>query len=290
MAEVTIRVTGFDGSDTVTIIGDSAGEDGIWLETDVEGFMDLESESFTRAISGRAGQQRLGHRLKARVLNFRVAIEHGEGKGNSWHERDNRWRKLWDRDKQSTIQVTSRDGTRELKVVLEEIKVDTRFDPHTNEVTSVTMSVVADDPFWYDHSNKVEMLIGLSQDVDISVPAANPTDRVLFPKFVLEGSGRWTIPDFGLDFHHPSYIQLPHMDNTNEMFTVDQDPAARQVVSNINPNVWRLMRGRRFRGGIPRRVGDMKMRVRVDVNDVSVGSRRILILLPRAYERPWGDV
>lgn len=279
-----IEVFGFAG-DQVTIVGDHAGKEGIWLESDVSGLVDPKASFITRAPANRPGQRLISYRILERTLTFKVCIENGFGGGSSWEERDARWRRLWAFDKYTTIRVTTRKGYRELKCRLEEIEVDTRYDPHVNSATSVIMTVTADDPFWYGPEEVHTVTVSPGRATTITVPVANPTENPVFPIWVLEAPGTWTIPDYDELYKKQRDVTLPTT-APGQTLLVNQDPASRQIEVADQSLFWARMNGVRFKGAIPPRTDEMKFQVSL----VGSGPLEAQLRLKRPYSRPWGEV
>lgn len=284
--ETVIEIIGVNG-DQVILAGEETGVDGMWLASELSGFYDPEIQSNTKRRANRAGTKFVSHRILERTVIFNVGIENGEGFGNTWRERDARWRRLWDYDRYATIRVTTDEGTRNLSVRLESIEVDTKYDPDTNEVTNVTMTVVADDPFWYAPPLIEEIVVNGS--VALVVDRANPTGNPIFPIWVLEAPGKWLLPDLEFDKNNvPSVyneVYLPEL-KAGEHLLVNTDPAERQLTSANGSNVWGRMNGVRFANPIPPDTGRIEYWIAVDSN----APRQAQLRLERPYNRPWGRV
>lgn len=277
--ETVVEIVGVNG-DVVVLAGENVGVDGMWLASDLEGFYDPQIKVNARAVSNRPGIEYLSHRVLERTLLFKVTIANDEGPGRTWRERDTRWRRLWAHDRYATIRVVTDEGERTLKVRLEEIEVDTEYDPHKNSATDVTMTVVADDPFWYAPEEKFDVLV--NGTATISVLRSNPTENVIFPVWVLEAPGTWTIPDWGPD-HPEKVVTLPEV-RPGSHLVVDTDPAARQLVASDQDPVWPRMNGVRFRGEVPGYTNRIDFKISVD----SGSPRSAQLRLKRPFNRPWG--
>lgn len=281
--ETVVEIIGVNG-DSVVIAGEDTGEEGIWLRTDISGLYDPEIQSVTKPLANRSGTRFLSHRILERTLIFSVDIAHDEGAGNSWRERDSRWRRLWSYNEYTRIRVTTDEGARTLRARLEEIEVDTRFDPHVNKVNSVLMTVKADDPFWY--APEAVYNVTVNGSASIRVPYANPTSNPVFPVWVLEAPGDWTIPDY--DTSGPSIdtkaVPLPRLFSHT---VVDTDSAARQLADTDNTPVWARMNGVRFRNFLAPWTGEVVFQISL-AN--SSGPKDAQLRLKRPFNRPWGDV
>lgn len=278
--ETVVEIIGVNG-DSVVLAGENTGVDGIWLDSEVEGLYDPEISTVTKSPANRPGSRFISHRVLERTLIFRVTVENGEGPGNTWRERDTRWRRLWAYDRYATVRVTTDEGSRELKARLTEIEVDTTYDPHVNQATTVVMTVVADDPFWYAPDEVHEVVVNGS--ATIRVPYANPTGNPVFPVWVLEAPGQWTVPDFSPE-EPTKMVQLPNLPAASSHLVVDSDPAARQLAAADNTPVWNRMNGVRFRNPIEPWTWEMEFPISV----VSNAPRSAQLRLKRPYNRPWG--
>lgn len=278
MVEASITVVGVN-KDTVTIAGPNAGTEGIWLASEMEGFFDPEIKAVTKAPGNRPGVRFVSHRILERTLIFNVTVLNDD-KG-SWSARDSRWRKLWAYDNYTQIKVQVPGGkVRTLLARLEEIKVDTKYDPHVNAATDIQMTVVADDPFWYEDEFTASATV--PGTYTFNVESANPTSNPVFPVWVLEGGTTWTIPDFRstgtVDIKLPSFA-------AGENTVVDTDPGARQLMSQSNTPVWARMNGVRFSGPLPA----FKDRLLATVKS-SVSGKTAQLRLKRPFNRPWGEI
>lgn len=277
-----LEVIGYKG-DRVTLAGDDAGKEGIWLATDLEGFVDPAVSTVTKAAASLPGQRFISHRVLERRIVFKVTILNDD---DSWEDRDARWRRLWSFGAYTTLRVTTEKGHRDLKCRLEQIEVDTRYDPHVMGATDVIMTVVADDPFWYAPDVVRNVVVAPGSSASITVDVANPTENYIFPKWVLEAPGTWTIPDYRMDSSSFFDVTMPAAE-VGQGLVVDQDPASRQVEAEDNSLFWGKMNGVRFRGAIPPRTDKLVFEVSLADTDAT---RSAQLRLPRPYSRPWGEV
>lgn len=277
--EAVVEIIGVNG-DVVVLSGDNVGIDGMWLASDIKGFYDPEIKVNTRSISNRPGTEYLSHRILERRVIFTVTIANDEGPGRTWRERDARWRRLWGYNRYTSIRVITDEGERTLRARLEEIEVDTEYDPHKNEATDVLMTVVADDPFWY----APDELYGVTVNGTATIPVllANPTSNPVYPIWVLEAPGKWTIPDWSPEKPNRE-IPLPEIYG-NSHIVVDTDPAARQLMSVNQDPVWARMNGVRFRNALPEYTGKVDFKISVQ----SDRPRQAQLRLKRPFNRPWG--
>ena len=244
----------------VQLAGPLAGEDGVWLATDVVGLLDPASEAVSKPLGNRPGSRLVSTRVVERTLTFRVTVE---GSGLEWSSRDAAWGSLWDYNEYTGIFVTTEySGTRFLKARLSSMEVDTEYDPHVNGATDVVMEVVADDPFWYSYN---------TTDPTALHKTATGTSPVLnfdFRNLMYSGRKGKTYPviEFWgatgtpvLKIETPTWQQsfyLPKV--SNETFTVSTDPMARQIQPDT---VWRRANGVRYTARVPLEFETMKISV-----------------------------
>lgn len=281
--ETVVEILGVNG-DTVVLAGEDTGTDGMWLATGLEGFYDPEISTVTKSPANRPGTRFVSHRILERTITFKVTVANDEGPSDSWRARDARWRRLWAYDEYTTIKVTTDEGARALRARMAEIEVDTNYDPHVNGATDILMTVVADDPFWYAPDEVYSVTVGAAP-VTIRVPEANPTENPVFPVWVLEGGGTWTVPDYstknGVVVKHA--VTLPEI-TTTEHLVVNSDPIARQLLSHDNTPVWARMNGVRFRNHLGPYTGPVDFKVSVK----SGKPKQAQLRLKRPFNRPWG--
>lgn len=282
--EAVIEVIGVNG-DRVILSGEEVGVDGMWLASKLDGFFDPEIKTVTKRRANRPGTKFISARLLERTITFKITIENGSGFGETWRERDARWRRLWSHEQYSTLRVTTDEGSRNLKVRLEEIDVDLDYDPHTNAATDVLMTVVADDPYWYGPDYVVNLVVATSASV--TVQRTNPTGTPIFPIWVLEAPGSWIVPDYDTSVTPiiKKTVPLPALES-GEHVVVNTDPAVRQLVSQNKTPVWARMNGVRFRNPIAPYTDSVTFNLRLTAS----GPRTAQLRLPRPYTRPWGMV
>lgn len=280
--ETVVEAIGYNGKDSVVLAGEQTGKDGMWLATDVEGLMDPEVQTQTRSPANLPGTRYVSHRIIERTLIFKVTIANDSEPGGTWRERDTRWRRLWSYGDYSTIRVTTDQGARDLQVRLQEITVDTEFDPHVNSATDVTMTVVADDPFWYETPAVKEVTVAAGATSSITITETNPTGNPVFPIWVLEAPGQWAVSDWSAA-DPDKMLTLPSL-GSGAHLVVDTDPAARQLRSATQDPVWARMNGVRFRNEIPPYTGKVTFKVK----NVSGVARSAQLRIPRPFNRPWG--
>lgn len=279
--ETVMEVIGYNG-DKVTIAGSQAGTEGIWLAMDVEGLVDPEVDIITKAVGARPGAKLISHRIVERTLVFKVTIENDEN--DSWASRDDRWRSLWAYDKPSEIKVTTTQwGTRTLTVYLNEIEVDTEYDPFVNGSTDVTMTVTAYDPFWYAPELVQEKTPDASGKYTFTFSTyLNPTTNPVFPKYVMSGPGTYNVR---ANYGAGTVVRIPVTLLEGEEVVVNTDPGSRQIVEANGVPVWSRMNGARFRDPIPPKYNQRQM----ILTSTGAEGKAVQLRITQPYNRPWGN-
>lgn len=280
--ETIIEIIGVNG-ETATIAGPRAGDKGVHLAPDLSGFVDPEVKVQSETPANLPGGRYVSHRIQIRHISFVVEIENDGSGSGSWGYRDSEWRKMWAYDRPATIAVTTRDGTRTLEAYLEHIEVVTEIDPHIQPINRVIMTVVAYDPFWWGEEEVHSLTLGNGTGT-ISVKDANPTDQPLFPIWVVEAPGTWTLPDysFGPELADRT-VELPEL-AVGEDTVVNTHPAERQLASANDTQVWARMGGVRFRHPIPPYTEEVDF----EVSRSGAGTGEVQLRLRRPFSRPWG--
>lgn len=266
-----------------TVAGPRAGDRGVFLAPEVSGLLDPEVKVVSETPANFPGGRYVSHRIQARHVQFAVDIyDDGPGPASQVF-RESEWRKAWAYDRPTEIKVTTVDGTRTLYAHLESSETVTKYDPHEEEVVRVIMNVVAYDPFWWGEDDVYE--VTGTGDMEVTVPAANPTDQLVWPIWVVEGGATWTLPDYS--FTDASLadrrVELPSL-AADEHVVVDTNPMARQLSSETNTPVWQRMNGKRFRHPIPEWTGG----VTFQISRVGSGEGSAQLRLRRPFSRPWG--
>lgn len=281
--ETVIEVTGVNG-ETAMLAGPRAGDKGVHMAPGLAGFMDPEVKVQSETPANLPGGRYVSHRTQIRRISFVVEIENDGSGSGSWSYRDSEWRKMWAYDRPSYITVTTRDGTRTLEAYLEYIEVDTEIDPQIQPINRVIMTVAAYDPFWWGDEEVHELTLG-SGTGTITVKDANPTDQDVWPVWVVDAPGTWTLPDYS--FTDPGLrgrrVQLPNL-GAGEHTTVNTLPSERQLTSDNGTQVWARMNGRRFRHPIPPYTGQIDF----EVSRTGSGTGKAQLRLKRPFSRPWG--
>jgi hypothetical protein len=214
MQKTVVELEGVDGS-WWTLAGPGAGEQGVYLATDVSGLYDPPVKAVYEEPGNWPGARYLNHRILKRDILFGVEILHG--KMDSWLSRESEWRKAWAFDKDCKLHITTEEsGTRYLHVRLAESpEVDMFTDPNLRGINRTVMACVALDPFWHEddvvHSavtvedtrfdpNELQLpwpwpqkelpkeTLWIEVDCTDCRGGLNPTDQYIFPIWTVPGS------------------------------------------------------------------------------------------------------
>ena len=225
-----VELEGVNG-EWFTLAGPQAGDQGVYLATDVKGLHEPPVKVTYEEPGNYPGSRYLNHRVLRRDITFAVHIL--DDRGDSWMSRDSEWRKAWAFDRDCKLHITTEEfGTRYLKVRLgESPEVSLFSDPNENTINQAVMVVIAGDPFWYEDDvvysaltlndtsfhpsllpNPFEWDSLPKETLTISVDPSdghgglNPTDQYIFPKWTVPGSLS-KVPDFPWPF--PPGIPIP---------------------------------------------------------------------------------
>ena len=293
--DLLVELESWNGNDWFTICGHNEGDRNVYLaEDDPEGvFYDPPVRTVWEAPANLPGARFLDHRILKRTINFKVDI-YNEGKG--WRKADSDWRKAWSYEHPSKLHVTSEDGHRVLNVqLLEQPVVIIPRDPAKQPYTTVEMTCVAGDPFWYGDTEVYEWITPTST-LDGSTLThtfvftednpLNPTDQILRPRWWASAPAKWTFPDYSFedDDYAERSIVMPTL-ISGENIVIDRDPYEPQIVAENEAPVWARMNGVRFKHNIPAYTLDAELEVSVTL--APAGSK-VQLYLDRPWSRAWG--
>lgn len=263
------------------IAGPYAGDAGVVLASEMTGFMDPVSEAVTKSPGGRPGTKLVATRFTERTIVFKVTIL---GEGSEWAKNDLAWRKLWSYTRYTQIEVRNGLSHRVIRARLSEIEVDTTYDPHIQGAVDVTMTVVADDPFFYDYEAVASSRLGkyrkvskvrtnLDYDTDLTGP--------VYPRFIITPTKNEPASSVSVFFGKTEYT-FPTPDLVpGGSYIVNTDPGSRQWIAKHDPNVWARLNGIRY--SLPD-AGPDGERVGVS-SQLTDGITSVDVVVP--YERPW---
>lgn len=297
-------VVEYEAPDGLTFIlaGPRAGNLGVYLgKGDFSGFFDAPVKNHIQSIGSAPGARPGGTKYLHRELVFPVEIVNEAG-SKSWLRRDSMWRKSWSFKKPGILRCITRDsGPRELKVYLmESPEIDFSTDPNMNSINTCIMHAVAYDPFWYEEDIQFDLLTTTntstsgSENLTFSVNpedgksgGLNPTDRDIVVTWALEGTGKYTIPDYSFD--KPGLatrrIVLPMIEVGDGNLIATSSKMVEQFSTSNNTPFWNRMGGVRMLHKIPAYT-EAKDFV-VTATKTPVG-RKVSLFLERPWSRPWG--
>src|SRR5690606_11651618 len=112
------------------------------------------------------------------------------------------------------------------------------------------------------------------------------TDQKIWLKWVLQGPGRWVLPDFSwkADSWAARQISMP-LQAAGQTFLVDTDPFEDQLRDANGSQVWSLMNGVTFVHPVPPYTPPTEVPVAVSEATTGVG---VQVRCPRTWSRPWG--
>ncbi len=256
----------------ITVSGKDAGKHGIELATEMSGLVDPVSEAYTRAPGGRPGTRLVSTRFAERNVVFRVTIL---GDSVEWFENEELWRSLWSYDSYTEIEVETAKTKRVLRVRLDEYEVDTNYDPAVMGAVDVNMSVVADDPFWYEKADlgkKTRIEVGKKREFDVL-----RNHGPLYPRIEIVGPATGDILVY-VDGQE-TLISLPSL--LSGRYYINTDPGSRQWKSYSDPNVWNRLNGVRYSPHIV--PGEYETIIAVE----NKTNKEIFALVEVPYMRPW---
>lgn len=278
----------------VIVAGDNANQDGIALEPGKQGWYDAKTSARTRNPAQRHGQQFLGFRYEPRDIVLKLLISNdGPNGGQQFRDREALARALFAFDDYTTIRVTTDTTVRTMQVRLVEFDLDTEIDPNVAEATSLIVTCVADDPFWYGPEFTKEFRQdrgGAATFWEVTLPKDRLGEVESYPRLAIVSAqgGSWPIIKIPREANRGSSprVTLPQPTGTQrvKMF-VNYDPGSRQVEDEYNTLIWAAMNGVRFGGGI--RAGKTHEVFRMNVDIPSGAALRITFSFSPRYNTPW---
>jgi hypothetical protein len=224
--DTLVEIEGPTG-DWATIAGEGAGDQGIYLFTDVKGLFDPPVKVVYEEFANAPGSRFLNARILRRDITFGVTILNDWHGAGSWLSRDSYWRKLWSYTADTKIHITTEEsGHRVLSCrMLNAPDISWFNDPITNTLNDTIMAVVAGDPWWYESDvvypvqtkldtryDVTQTKTGPVENLTIAVGpqtgkgAVNPTDQDIYIKWTLPGSQQ---PIPGLPYPYDPTATIP---------------------------------------------------------------------------------
>ena len=305
MPVTQVSVEGFNGGECI-LAGDGEGDMGAFLAPDPLGLYDAPVETIRNSHAFQVGSDFGGLRNLERVVDIGVLIDNSNG--SSWMENDSEFRKLWSYTKDSKLWIETEDTRRYLKVRLrQQPDFKSRFDPNQTQIETVDLSLVAGDPWWYDAEDATDTWVSTvdtsnGSTTTGSVTVSNPTDNPIWLKWMIQGPGKPTLPDFsfgddrferaGIDSDRqivmPQLISVVESGVTvyeNVRVDTDEQAVSGQCVSSLDTAYYMRMNGVTFCYPLPAYTGELELPVAMSRAPAGVG---IQVRCPRPWSRPWG--
>ncbi len=279
-----VELEGVNGN-WFTLAGDGAGAEGVWLGTEVEGIYDAPVKTIWTEHAHQIGASYAGSKNLRRDVTFTAVI--GNTEGASWEENDSEWRKAWSYGQDCKLWIETENSRRHLKLRMSEQPMfKPVHDPHQVKVEKVFMTCVAGDPWWYEEDETDSWTLTSGTSGSGTVTVSNPTDQPIWLKWVLQGPGRWVLPDFSWkdDAWAARQVSMP-LQADGQTFLVNTDPFEDQLRDPNGSQVWSLMNGVSLLHPVPAYTPETELPVAVSEATAGVG---IQVRCPRTWSRPWG--
>lgn len=295
-----VELEGVNGN-WFTLSGPGMGAEGVWLGTNVEGIYDAPVKTIWTEHAHQIGASFAAMRNLRRDIVFDVTI--GDTSSLTWQEADSEWRKAWSYEDDCKLWIETADSRRYLKLRLSEQPLfKPERDPNIMQVERVTMTCIAGEPWWLEEDavdswvSTVDTNVADGQGVyptqSGTVTVENPTDQEIWLKWVLQGPGRWTLPDFSFGDNRfdrdtldaARKIVMP-VQAPGQTFLVNTDPFEDLLRDPSGSQVWSLMNGVTFCYPIPPYTKKIDLPVSVSQ---SVAGAGVQVRMPRTWSRPWG--
>lgn len=280
-----IELVGRDGS-YWCVSGPGMGEQGVELGVNPQNL--YEPDVKTLFVPGPFGEEFVGKRVQKRemILTFLVHADDPD----TWRTIDANFRWAWDYEELATLYVTTADGTRYLKLRLQESpKYQYEKDPHILSDIPVQLTVAADFPYWQEDPYEVVWETLEVEDFK-TFHVSNPGDVPVWLRWTLTAPGTWTLPDFswGNDMYSRGEqdrgrtIPLPTL-VAGEDISVDSDPRVQTIIAaNEMPTQHRWKGNGLIYPLMPGKQGEIP----VTLKDAEFGGA-LKLTVPRWYSRPW---
>lgn len=280
-----IELTGRDGSHWV-LSGPGMGQQGVTLSPNLQQFYDAPVK--TLYVPGPFGEEYAGKRVQRREIVF--SVQAWDDDPDTWRTIDSAWRWAWDYDEESTLKVTTNDGTRFLNVrLMEEPKPYYEKDPHITRDNPIVMTVTSTFPYWQEESS--ESVWDTLHTADRTVfPVRNDGDVPVWFRWAFTAPGLWIVPDFswGNDLYSRGQedlgrtLPLPEL-RDNEHVSVDSDPRVQTIIAVNGAPVQHRWKGNDLLYPLmPGKGADLPVQLK---NAPQGGACKLTV--PRWFSRPW---
>lgn len=299
-----VELEGVNGR-VITLSGEGSDESSTYLATGMTGFMDVPVTVLRGSHAFQEGSTYFGKRFPERLLEFGVVID--STNGLSWMENDSEFRKMWDVERDCKLWIETETSRRYLKIrPAEEFRFEPEFDPNQTQIEQVRLKCVAMDPWWYE-DDYTDTWVATEDTTDGhfqmgTITIQNPTDREVYPQWLLQAPGQPRLPDFSWgDKRHNGYGTNGYFDAATAFATrqivmaellpnhhvrVDTRPDARDGGYQSTDQTYRQrMKMVRFLYPIPPYTKPIELPVGMSKALPGTG---IQVRIPRPWSRPWG--
>ncbi|PVB19730.1 hypothetical protein [Mycobacteroides abscessus] len=280
-----IEMVGRDGS-YWCVSGPGMAEQGVFMLPNPQGIYDAEFK--TLFVPGPFGDEYVGKRSQKREMIIPLYVYADDP--HTWRTIDAQLRWAFDYDELATIYVTTADGTRWLKVRMQEApKYTYEKNPHLLSENPVVYTFAAEFPFWQDDPVETVWETLNTQDLH-RFHVENPGDIPVWLKWTLTDRALWTLPDFswGNDMYSRGEqdrgrtIPLPEL-KAGEDIEVDSDPRVQTIIAaNSSPVQHRWKGNDLLYPLMPGKHGEIP----VQVKNAEFGGA-LKLTVPRWFSRPW---
>ena len=247
-----IEIIGVNGEHW-TVSGDGMGEQGVELADDPEGLFDeAPFTSIWQQGADQEGATYLATRVEPMDLTLVFDIFGDLATGQSWEDVEGRFFASFAADRPATIQITTEEGRRSLRVVkLEKSKQLSVKDPRITGYSQMMLVLRAPWPFW-EGETFYSTWTAPTASASGSITVFNPTDRPLWLHWAATARGRWTIPDYNFNGGEwaTRKVTTPLL-TTGQDLTIDTYPRNERYVAADGHNIAGRFAGVDFLHPIP---------------------------------------
>lgn len=267
------------------IHGSHAGAQGVGLLEGADGFWEAPIKSVWMQGAFQEGATYLGFKTEPLDVILPIGIR-GESYAE-WSRNDSMFRNdLGDPDTEFKLVAVSESGRRELALRLTDTPVNVRdTDPSVDHYTRMIVQARAGWPRWVGKPDTSVFTAAGPNDQGF-VTVSNPTDTWLYPQWVVEAPGKWTLPDFSWqdDDQHDRVITTPTL-SSGQTLTIDTYPANEPYVAANGSNIAGRFGGVMFVHPVPPHTPPTQIPVKV--SGASIGAS-CMLRMPRNWRRPRG--
>jgi hypothetical protein len=286
-----------------TLIGPGKGDRGVYLGSRVEGVWAAPTETIYNSTAFQIGASYGGERNPKRDVTFDVEIV--RTRTSSWERNWSDWVRAWKTDEDCKLWYETDNSRRYLKCRLaKEVGMSPNIDPIQMGHATVTMTLVAADPWWYEevdtspYVTTTDTTAGGTEIGHVNLWNSTPLD--MWPIWVAQGTAGivWFLQDwsFGNDDFERAVVDADRVIQlapliAGEHLTIDTDPLAEdgQFNSSLDTEFHQRMGGVRFMYQVPPYTGteDEPIVWPVAVRYAPIGAG-IQLRMRRAWPTPMG--